>query len=391
MVAVGERARILKEAHDNLGHKGMYSTTAKIALRFWWPGLAEDVQWFVRTCHECQVRSAGINHLPPTVATPFSLFRKVYIDTMFLPASHGFIGIVHARCSLSSYPEWRMIRAENARSIARFIYEDILCRYGMVKEIVSDNGRPYEVALDHLKEKYQVTNIRISPYNSQANGPIERRHYDVQEALMKATNGREQDWPLVAASVFWAERVTVQRSTGYSPYYIAHGIEPIFPFDLAEATMLAPPVEGMVETHDLIATRAIALQRRQEDLDIIKKALHKAQISSAKAYEERYRHSMKDYMLKPGHLVLVQNSKFDSSVGSKAKPRYHGPMVVVRKTEGGSYILAELDGAVSRLRYAAYRVVPYHARDSKRIPRASITQLEDHKLDMITREREPNE
>ena len=37
-------------------------------------------------------------------------------------------------------------------------------------------------------------------------------------------------------------------------------------------------------------------------------------------------------------------------------------MVVVRRTEGGSYILAELDGSVSRYRYAAFRVVPYRAR-----------------------------
>ena len=42
-------------------------------------------------------------------------------------------------------------------------------------------------------------------------------------------------------------------------------------------------------------------------------------------------------------------------------------MVVVRRTEGGSYILAELDGTVSKLRFAGFRVVPYHARKALRI------------------------
>ena len=37
-------------------------------------------------------------------------------------------------------------------------------------------------------------------------------------------------------------------------------------------------------------------------------------------------------------------------------------MVVVRRTKGGSYVLAELTGAVSSLRYAAFRLYPYHAR-----------------------------
>jgi hypothetical protein len=37
-------------------------------------------------------------------------------------------------------------------------------------------------------------------------------------------------------------------------------------------------------------------------------------------------------------------------------------MVIVRQTSHGAYILAELDGAVSKLRFAAFRVIPYHAR-----------------------------
>ena len=37
-------------------------------------------------------------------------------------------------------------------------------------------------------------------------------------------------------------------------------------------------------------------------------------------------------------------------------------MVVVGRTEGGSYIRAELDGSISRYRYTAFRVVPYKAR-----------------------------
>jgi hypothetical protein len=37
-------------------------------------------------------------------------------------------------------------------------------------------------------------------------------------------------------------------------------------------------------------------------------------------------------------------------------------MVILQQTSHGAYILAELDGAVSKLRFAAFRVIPYHAR-----------------------------
>jgi hypothetical protein len=43
-------------------------------------------------------------------------------------------------------------------------------------------------------------------------------------------------------------------------------------------------------------------------------------------------------------------------------------MVVVRRTPNGSYRLAELDGTVSKLRFAAFRLVPYHAHSRTLIP-----------------------
>jgi hypothetical protein len=36
-------------------------------------------------------------------------------------------------------------------------------------------------------------------------------------------------------------------------------------------------------------------------------------------------------------------------------------MVIVRQTTHGAYILAEMDSAVSKLRFATFRVIPYHA------------------------------
>jgi hypothetical protein len=37
-------------------------------------------------------------------------------------------------------------------------------------------------------------------------------------------------------------------------------------------------------------------------------------------------------------------------------------MVIVQQTSHGAYILTEMDGAVSKLRFAAFRIIPYHAR-----------------------------
>ena len=71
----------------------------------------------------------------------------------------------------------------------------------------------------------------------------------------------------MAPSVFWAERVSIQKLTGYSPFYIAHGVEPLLPFDLAEATDLAPKMDQVMSTEELIAQRAKMLQKRPQDLE----------------------------------------------------------------------------------------------------------------------------
>ena len=37
-------------------------------------------------------------------------------------------------------------------------------------------------------------------------------------------------------------------------------------------------------------------------------------------------------------------------------------MIVVRRTKGGACYLAQLNGVVSRLKFSAFRLVPYHPR-----------------------------
>jgi hypothetical protein len=92
------------------------------------------------------------HHIPLTVTAPASLFRKAHVDTMYMPRASEYRYIVQARCSLLSYPEHRELRKENGSTIGAFIFEEILCCWGALEEIVTDNGLAFVEALNWLAE-----------------------------------------------------------------------------------------------------------------------------------------------------------------------------------------------------------------------------------------------
>jgi transposase InsO family protein len=357
-----KRLDIISEAHDKLGHKGFFSTNAQVRERFWWPSMEEDIKWYVDTCHECQERQTLKLKIPPCVPAIPTLFQRIHIDTMLMPKAGRYRYLVQARCALTSYPEWRILADETGENIGKFIFEEILCRWGYIGEIITDNGKQYIKAVTWLEETYGIKHIRISGYNSQANGIVERKHFDVRESIMKSVQGQESKWPTVVHSVFWAERVTIKRASGMSPFYMAHGVEPILPFDLAEATYLTEPLQPWLSTEELITIRARQLQKREEDLEAMRERMRLARLRSVQEFEERFSNTIHNYRLEPGTLVLVRNTRIEKELNRKSKARYLGPMIVVKQNDMGAFTLAELDGAVRLLKVAQFRVIPYAPR-----------------------------
>src|SRR5882672_129859 len=198
---------------------------------------------------------------------------------------------------------------------------------------------------------------------------------------MKTCNNEHSKWVNMAPLMFWADLVTVRRSIGYSPFFMAHGVEAVLPFDIAEATYLLPPPDVPSSTEDLNAHHAQQLQKHPEDLREMSARVLKVRKQSAAKFVKCFSSTIQDYYFQEGPLILVHNSRIEKELNHKTKPCFLGPMVVVHRMKGGTYILAELDGAISRLRYAAFRLIPYLARFPDHVPVTSL--LNDTELERI--------
>ena len=96
------------------------------------------------------------------------------------------------------------------------------------------------------------------------------------------------------------------QSTSLSPYFMVHSIEPLFPFDLAEAIFLVPPPDTEpLSSSGLIAWRAQQLRKHQEDLELICEHVLKARFESVKHFEAAFKNWIKDFDFQAGSLALV--------------------------------------------------------------------------------------
>lgn len=361
VVSPGDRGTVLAACHDKLGHKGVEATEKTVLHRFWWRGIHQDVTKWIKSCIPCQLRSERKMVPPVKPSTPSQLFRHVYIDCMNMPKAHGKTQIVAARDDLSGYIEARMLGKATAKNVASFIWEDIICRWGTIEVLTSDNGSEFIGEAVHiLMDTYGIEQIRISPYNSRASGVVERGHRTFREALIRSCED-PLTWPTRFYHTLWAERVTTRAATGFSPFYLALGYQPCLPIDAIQLTF-AWDARAMSHS-DLIAERARLLMKKEEDEELAAKRIAESRWKSAARWNEEHRATLSNEEHPPGTLVLIRNTAVEKELNRKHKPRWLGPMVVVRRTEGGAYICAELSGAVSSLRFAQFRVKKFVSRD----------------------------
>jgi hypothetical protein len=342
-----EQMSIKLSAHEQGGHKPREATYRRIADRYWWPSQYKDVKLHVKSCEQCQLtlRTRTQSELHPTWVQ--DLWHKVALDVVHMPLRSGKNRLVLLRGEGSGWVEGRALKNADAKSIARFIFEEGFCRHGVFVELVTDGGPENDNALvKELAKTYGMRHIITSAYNPLANGMIERGHKPIVAALTKATEGGIDNWVFHLPAVLWADRITAKVTTGRTPFYLEGGREGLLPIDLDFLTWSVLPWHEISSTADLLAMRVRQLEKRDVDLN--------EALLAVRRHRERGKEVFDDaHVIRPtghlaiGNLVLLHDTKLDNDLSAKLQYRWLGPYRIFGASQSiGTFVLTELDGTL---------------------------------------------
>lgn len=259
---------ILRLLHKELSHRGQDKLFRRVSLRFWWPNLMGTIRDHVRLCLTCQLRTQRREveeHWPTSVTC---VFQKVALDVVNMSAQAGLTCYLLVACdNLSGWVEAHALKNITSQNTAKFLFEDLISRFGPIGFLVTDNSPEFRGAFEYTAAKYNIPLVCSLLYNPIGNAMVEQGHAALAESIVKAT-GRENltKWWKHLHAALWADRITTKRTLGYSPFELVYRSKPVLPLNVTFSTWLGLAWDKVKTTADLLTLRLCQLKRHKEDV-----------------------------------------------------------------------------------------------------------------------------
>ena len=140
-------------------------------------------------------------------------------------------------CYVTKWVEAKALVSATENSVVNFLYEDVFTRFGVPREIMTDQGSQFTSNLvEKLMEEYKVNHRKSTPYHPQANGQVESTNKVLESIITKTVHLHIRDWAERLPEALWAYRTTWINTTGHSPYELVYGKEVMFPIEFQVKT-----------------------------------------------------------------------------------------------------------------------------------------------------------
>lgn len=195
-----EIREVLQRTHETEHQGGAKLYQQLVHLGYYWPTMEADALSHARHCRACQVHG-NLIHAPAVdlraLGTPWP-FHTWAMDLVgpIAPPFRGHIWIITATELYTKWVEAIPLRKATGAAVSNFIRENIICRFGIPKVILSDNGTPFvNRNVGQLLASYDVNHHRSTPYYPQGNGQAEATNKTLIKILSRTLEDFQNDWP----------------------------------------------------------------------------------------------------------------------------------------------------------------------------------------------------
>ena len=306
--------------------------------------MLRDATELVRKCKVYQ-EHAKISHLLSeplmSVTNPWP-FQQWGLDILGpLPIGKGQCKfIIVAVDYFTKWVEAEPLATIIEQKIRNFVWRSIICRFGIPRALVSDNGKQF----DNLKFRDFCTELGIknyysSPAHPQSNGQAEVTIRTLKATLKTKFEDLKGKWVEYLPEVLWAYKITRKSATQETPFALAFGTKVVA---LVEIGLKSPRIELASMEHNEEAL-CLNLDFLDEKRDQVLKRTEDYQRKIAKYYDQK----VKPRSYKPGDLVLKKllPARKNPAHG-KLGPNWEGPYIVSRVVRPGNYELQTEEGKI---------------------------------------------
>jgi ribonuclease HI len=235
-----EANRLIQEMHAGLmgAHaNGPFLAREIMRAGYYWLTMESDCIRHVQTCHKCQMCHNCKNAPPQYVHTmaspwPFSAWGMDVIGAITPKASNGHEFILVVIDYFTKWVEACSFKNVTQVAVARFVKNNIICRYGMPEMLIIDNASNLNNRMtDQLCQQFKIQHHNSAPYRLKMNGAVEAANKNVKKILSKMTE-TYKDWHEHLPYALCAYRTSVRTSVGATPYSLVYGMEAVLPVEV---------------------------------------------------------------------------------------------------------------------------------------------------------------
>nr|GEV28807.1 reverse transcriptase domain-containing protein [Tanacetum cinerariifolium] len=152
--------------------------------------------------------------------------------------------------------------------IKKFVWDNIVCRFGLSGEIISNNGKQFrDNPFKDWCEKLCIRQRFASAKHPQANGLVERENKSLGEGIKAWLDERSKDWIEEIPLVLWAHRTMIKSSNGDTPFLLTYGRKAVIPTEIGMPTLRTTEID-MVRNDEALEINIDLFEERREQAAI---------------------------------------------------------------------------------------------------------------------------